>query len=135
MSSYFTLELDTTSPSLEIFAPDYTMKDTETEIRITANENLSTFQEIYIIDSLGQRHDHIFAYQGNVFAGILNFNNFPSGPATIYAYLKDDLYNLASITKTIAVISDQVLKIITDELSNKFSLREYTLLDLVNMEY
>ena len=67
--SYIYLTLDTTPPELSIFVPSYTTKTALTPIRIQSNESLSTYQEIYIIDALGNRHDLTFAHEDNLLVG------------------------------------------------------------------
>lgn len=105
MSSFFYLELDTSSPNIEIYAPSYTTQDSKTMITIESNEPLSDFQEIYIIDSLGDRHDLTFLHDGNKFTGDMYLTNYPLGISTIYARLQDDVGNMSDVvSKPINVI-------------------------------
>lgn len=124
--SYLLLELDTTPPEIEIIAPRYTTHDITNEITITANEPLSSFQEIYTIDSQGNRFNHTFKHNGNEFIGSIRFNELSFGVATIYAQLKDEVGNpSALVSKPIEIkeslsrlnlsISDSCRNITTSE--------------------
>ncbi|MBU8908490.1 hypothetical protein [Desertibacillus haloalkaliphilus] len=104
MPSSFVLELDTTPPTLEITAPSYTVPSQETEIIIEANEPLDEFQDIYIIDGKGTRHDVIFQFGKDHFYGKLSFSQMSIGIATIYVRLKDEVHNLSAVyEKTIDI--------------------------------
>lgn len=96
MSNFFMLELDTTGPQIDIYMPTYTLSYIETEIRIQSNENLALYQDIYIIDSKNERRKYIFEHCGDYLLGKITFNEYPSGIVTIYARLKDDVYNFSN---------------------------------------
>ena len=106
MASYFELELDTTPPQLTIIAPNYTIIGLDTDITIESNEALSSYQDIYIIDSLGVKHNRTFLkVDENTFQETINFSNIAHGIATIYCRLKDESDNMSSIySKTINVL-------------------------------
>jgi hypothetical protein len=106
MSSYFTLTLDTTGPIIQIYAPSYSSKESNNIITVVGNETLSNFQDIYIIDSQGARHDVTFSFDGvNTFTGSIVFNGFPIGVSTIFAQLQDDVGNFSNIaTAHISII-------------------------------
>lgn len=95
-NNFFTLELDTTGPEIEIFMPNYTLPSIETEIIIQSNEQLSQYQEIYLIDSENKRYDFIFENRGNYLYGSTYFNNIAFGISTIHARLKDDVDNYSN---------------------------------------
>lgn len=97
MSSSFALELDTTSPVIEIVSPQYTIPQIETDIFVRASEGLSAYQEFYIIDAQNRRHDLIFYHDGDQYHGIHNFNDIALGIAKIYARVKDDVGNISSL--------------------------------------
>lgn len=104
MNNYFTLTLDTTGPIINIIAPSYTTPQTSDEISIVANETLSTYQEFYIVDSAGVRHDLTFDYEGDRFVGLVSFSGYPFGTATIYARVKDEVMNISElVSKTISI--------------------------------
>lgn len=95
--SYFTLVLDTTPPEVEIIAPWYTTAHADTHIYIIADELLDTWQEIYVIDSTGKRHDFIFDYEGDRLYGMVKFSQVASGIATIYARVRDEVHNISAL--------------------------------------
>jgi hypothetical protein len=102
--SYIVLELDTTPPEIEIYAPRYTTREILNEIKIISNEKLSAFQDIYIIDSKNNRHDYTFEYSENEFIGFVQFNELSYGMATIYVTVKDEVYNRSAlVSKTIEI--------------------------------
>lgn len=93
MSSYIVIALDATGPDIEIIAPQYTSPNIFTEIRIQANELLAKWQEVYIIDSAGMRHDLIFEHTGDCLVGEVVLNFCALGLVTIYAQVKDEVLN------------------------------------------
>lgn len=111
MSSFFAIQLDTTPPQIEIISPSYTTQYSLIEIRIQSNEPLEQSQEIYIIDSIGNRHDLTFLYQTTEYVGYVSFNNYPVGIGTIYARLTDEVGNVSELTsKTINIVKSEYLK-------------------------
>lgn len=116
MSSYFTLTLDTTPPGIEITAPWYTTIHADTHIYIIANETLDIWQEIYIIDSAGQRHDFIFVHQGDRLYGVIKFSQVAQGIATIYARVRDTVHNVSALmSKAIEIKAGAKVFIFTAE--------------------
>jgi hypothetical protein len=112
MASFFYIDLDLTPPELEISAPKYTTINSFSDIIIYGNEKLDTFQEIYAIDSKGNRKDFIFSYDNNKFIGRISFSQFPIGIATIYAKAKDSVFNESSLyRKDIEIKEDNVLSL------------------------
>jgi len=97
MANFFKVELDTTPPSVSITAPSYTIPHIDTEIIITANEPLDKYQEFFIVDSAGTRHDLIFDYRGDSFRGVIDFWDYALGIATVYARVRDEVHNLSEI--------------------------------------
>jgi len=98
MSSYLLIDLDTTKPEIFIYAPRYTTEEITNVITIEANEALSTYQEIYVIDSAGQRHDYTFEKESdNNFVGRIRFNNLPLGIAIIHARVTDEVDNVSDL--------------------------------------
>lgn len=127
MGNYFYLELDTTSPFIEIMAPSYTTPQTYVEITIQANETLSTYQEIYAIDSKGVRHDITLNYRYTKFTGTVLFTNMPFGFVTIYARVKDEVGNLSNIAiKSVNLIQSNTLSLEIGAYSNKLLLLNNT---------
>lgn len=108
MSSFVYIELDTKSPNLEIYAPSYTTTDLDNTIILESDESLSGFQEIYLIDSEGVRHDYTFNNDGNMLIGKVNFTNFPLGIATIYARVKDEVDNVSELISKLIDIKESL---------------------------
>lgn len=127
MSSFFTLTLDTTPPTFEIYSPQYTQKEIETEIRIVANENLSINHEIYLIDSLGERYNYTFLLSDNEFIGKVQFTNVNYGIATIYVTVYDEVLNKSSLlSKAINIIGGQKLKLDINDFTNVMIIKDKT---------
>lgn len=126
MASYFALELDTTPPLVEIYAPMYTVVGIDNEIEVVANEELSPYQEIYIIDNLGVRHNLIFHHEGDRFLGIVNFDGYPQGSAYIYAIVRDTLLNESHVSygsiDIISGIDAMRMTIVTDDITREITI-------------
>lgn len=108
MSNYITLELDTTEPILEIYSPSYTIREVDVEVSITSNESLDNWQETYLIDENGIRHDYNFHIEGNQIVGLLNFNGFPLGLARLYIRVRDEVHNISSVYSKIITIRNSI---------------------------
>lgn len=128
MASFFMLELDTTPPAVSITVPNYTIPHVDTEIMVVANEPLDNFQEIYIVDSAGVRHDAIFEFQGDSFRGVVDFCDCALGIATIYARVRDEVHNLSEVAMaTIDVKQAAKVFISITEKSREIAAREKTM--------
>lgn len=105
MSSYVIVELDTTAPHIDIYAPRYTTRDVVNIITIESNETLADYQEIYIVDSNEVRHDLTFNRESDTrYVGAVRFNNISIGIVQIFARMKDEVDNFSnSVIKTIEV--------------------------------
>ncbi|UGO46257.1 hypothetical protein PQE74_gp174 [Bacillus phage vB_BanS_Chewbecca] len=102
--NYIIVELDTTAPTIEIYAPAYTVREASVEVTIEANEFIGTPNEIYVIDESGARHDYTFRRDGNQLTGILDFNGFPLGLARLFVRVKDTVDNVSELyEKTITI--------------------------------
>lgn len=105
--NYFVLELDTTSPVIEIQCPDYTTQREPLPIVIQADEALDSWHDVFIIDSQGTRHDVIITLNGDRFEGSISFNGVHHGMATIFARSRDEVFNVSNIAqKAILVLAD-----------------------------
>jgi hypothetical protein len=110
MSSYVLITLDTTAPNPKVFVPSYTTKSARTPITIEADEQLASYQDIYIIDAAGVRHNLTFLHNGDSLVGELYFNDYALGIATIYIRVKDRVDNLSPIISTsFNIIDSEVL--------------------------
>ena len=115
MSSFLYIELDTTPPEIEIIAPSYTTTDLLNTIKIEADENISDYQEIYVIDSNGDRHDYTFKKEkANLLIGQISFFNFPFGLSTIYVRLKDNVDNTSELISKSIIIRETLTLLTLD---------------------
>lgn len=128
MKNYFIVELDTTPPQLEIYAPNYTSPDIATEIIIKSNEPLLNYQDIYIIDTRGIRHDLTFWFNGkDELIGRTTLNNMDLGIVTLYCRLKDEVANTSALySKTINLIEGNKLIVELEEMTRCLDLEERT---------
>lgn len=117
ISSYVLIELDTTPPKIDIYAPRYTTRSFENLITIESNDILDSFQEIYVIDSLGNRHDYTFLRQERRLFGTVKFNSLPLGTVTLFAKIKDDVGNESVLYQTRIELKENLstLKLETSE--------------------
>lgn len=114
--SYFILTLDTTSPEVEIYMPSYTTRYIIDEIRVVANEPLSLHSEIYIIDSVGKRHDLTFRLKGNEYIGLVQFDGYPLGISTLYAQVYDIGWNKSPlVSKSFQIIKSEEINLQTSD--------------------
>jgi hypothetical protein len=100
LANFFTLELDTTGPEIAVTAPAYTIPEIETEMTVQATEQLGTYQEFYLIDAAGARHDLIFEHVGDAYRGVHNFSGVALGICTLYARVKDEVDNWSPLRST-----------------------------------
>lgn len=99
--SWLQVELDLTPPTVQIHAPSILLTKSIEAITIEANEALDTKHSIYIIDSLGTRHDYTFTLEANknTLFNNINFEDFPNGIATIFVVVYDEVLNKSSLYK------------------------------------
>lgn len=115
MASYIKLELDTMPPKINIYLPPYTTNQSINEIIIESDESLSNYQDIYVIDSNGNRHDYNFEKTNdNQFEGIVKFSDLPIGIAVIYARMKDEVDNFSDIVSKSFVIKESLTLLYLD---------------------
>lgn len=105
---YIIVELDTTAPTIEIYAPAYTTREASVEITVNANETLGSSNEIYIIDESGTRHDYTFDLHGNQMVGVIDFNGFPLGLAKLFVRVKDTVDNVSELYEKVITIKDSL---------------------------
>lgn len=106
MAGFFLLELDTTGPDIVVNSPNYTTKDNPLDIIVSADEDLlDGFQDFYIIDQYGERHDLILSYGEREYVGKITLSSFDNGIVTFYARVKDEVGNLSALaSKAIQII-------------------------------
>ena len=130
MPSFFLLELDTTAPTISIALPTWTTRTTVPVI-ITSNEDLDNFQDIYMVDSEGNRFDSTFLYLDDSFEGIVDFSSAASGRATIYARLRDTVRNEITAEATILVTAEWGARLnVTSEIDTQEIVLSETIQDL-----
>lgn len=96
--AYFQLELDTTGPEISINVPSYVLSSADLDIVIQANEPLEpSYQEFYLIDSLGQRHNFILTHFDTYYKGKLSMDGMSLGVATLYAKVQDTVLNFSPL--------------------------------------
>lgn len=116
MSASFVLELDTGGPQLNVVGPYYTVPYAHTEFVIEASETLGTWQDIYVIDSGGNKHPLIMTIAGKTCTGSYNFADCTLGIATLYIRLEDDVHNLSETAQfTINILLGGIVSIIARE--------------------
>jgi hypothetical protein len=137
MSNYIRIQLDTTLPEVEILAPNYTTREEVNSIIIQANEALSTYQEVYVIDNNGNRYDYTFNHQGDHLTGQITFNDLPYGVTTIYAQVKDVVWNQSHlVSKSINLIeSTDLLSMETEFRVNNLDFTLYNPHLVQSLEY
>jgi hypothetical protein len=113
MASFFKLTLDTTSPEIEVFVPQYVLSSGDLDITVQGNEELDpSYQEFYLIDSKGQQHPFILTYFDKQFKGKVSLFNIPTGLLTVHIGVKDSVLNPSPvITKTLSVLKGARTKI------------------------
>lgn len=105
---YIIVELDTTAPTIEIYAPAYTTREASVEITVSANETLGRSNEVYIIDESGTRHDYTFDLFDNQMVGVIDFNGFPLGLARLFVRVKDTVDNVSELYEKVITIKDSL---------------------------
>lgn len=98
MSSYVIVELDTTAPHIDIYAPRYTTRESLNIITIESDEALAEYQDVYVLDKNGDRHNFTFNRDtDNQYIGIIKFNTMPLGIVQIFARMKDEVDNFSNV--------------------------------------
>lgn len=118
-NNWLELELDTTAPILDIYTPQYVKRDLLTEFIIYSNEEISTAQEIYLIDSQSKRYDLNFHLENEKkLIGLFNFHGFPIGICHLYCRLSDKLGNKTCmyIKKILVITSSDSFNITIDKI-------------------
>lgn len=109
MTSYVLIEFDRKAPTIQIYAPQYTTTEIVNLIIIEADETLSTYQEFYAIDSLGNRHNYTFFRDSRTtYIGRVRFNNLPHGIITFYARVKDQVDNVSRLESVTIEVKEEL---------------------------
>lgn len=121
MSDFFTIELDTTAPGIEISMPAYTGRENWNEIIIQSDEVLDTKQEFYFVDSTGNSKPVTFWQEDTRFFGEIRFNDFPNGIATLVAIVWDEVDNPSAVAeKSINILGNSLAGTVDLQLQHRF---------------
>lgn len=111
MSSFLTVNLDTTKPSVEIYAPEYVATNSIMEIMVMANEDLDIFQDIYMSYE-GVSVPLTFSQENNKFKGLVSLHGIPEGMLEISVQVRDVVHNLSDkVVKTVNALESKRLKL------------------------
>jgi hypothetical protein len=107
-NSFVQVYLDTTAPILTLHYPVTITENATETITIISNEPLSPNHEIVIIDHLKVEHHYTFSLLNDkkTLTGVISFDGYPKGIATLYVRAKDEVLNQTSTYKGIINISD-----------------------------
>ena len=111
MSSFLTVNLDTTKPSVEIYAPNYVATNSIMEVLIVANENLDIYQDVQMVYG-DISTSLIFSQENNKFKGLVSLHGIPEGKLEISVQVRDTVYNMSDkVVKTINALENKGLKL------------------------
>lgn len=108
MASFIIVELDTTAPQVEIYAPTFTTREVPVEINIEASETITSPQEVYVLDEYNVRRNYSFYVEDNMLTGTINFADYPFGLARLYVRVSDTVGNISDIYEKIITIKSSV---------------------------
>lgn len=106
MTNNFLLELDTTPPEVSVVVDQRMVKDITYGALVSSNEQLDNWQDIYLIDKEGARHNLIFSHYGSSLEGEFTVNELAYGLAHLHINLRDEVHNAVEVTVPI-YIDDQ----------------------------
>jgi hypothetical protein len=115
--NWFYLEKDTTPPVICIDTASRISPDSIVPIKFIANEPLSNFQSIFIVDAEGTRHPYIFEYVKDI-CTYEGFEGYLSGFSVLYGEFKDEVDNpsvIASKVIYVGYLSDVIGKLSISE--------------------
>lgn len=120
MANYFSIELDTTEPTLEINTPPYIIVNNPDIITIESNEDVSDYQNIYLLDKNNIKYNLVFAkVNSKELLGTISLDNSFNGDIELFVQLEDTVGNLSElIIQKIRVFNSNgslELKLETDE--------------------
>jgi hypothetical protein len=127
MSSYFTLELDTTPPIVEIHAPNYVINGHYLEFKVSANEKIDPGRFIaQAIDNGSNRYPIILNWEEDeqLFSGLIDTYGFVDGITNIEVTLFDNVHNQSTATKALKVYkSISEIKLTTKKYENTINIK------------
>lgn len=111
MSSFLTVNLDTTKPSVEIHAPEYVATNSIMEVLIIANEDLDIYQDIQMVYG-DISIPLIFSQENNKLKGLVSLHGVPEGMLEISVQVRDIVHNLSDkVVKTVNALENKGLKL------------------------
>ena len=111
MSSFLTVNLDTTKPSVEIYAPNYVATNSIMEVLIVANENLDIYQDVQMVYG-DISIPLIFSQENNKLKGLVSLHGIPEGMLEISVQVRDIVHNLSDkVVKTVNALENKGLKL------------------------
>lgn len=143
MANYFQLELDTTPPIINAYLESEVAQTTSAHIFIETNESLLEYQDIYCIDSIGNRFALTFhKFNDTQLYGEIQVGDMALGITSLYIILKDVVGNTSEqlvkyfdITQQISIqlMIDDFLFMRQEISSNNLKLKYNEATTLVNM--
>lgn len=109
MSNFITLELDTTPPEIEIYAPRYVINGNYLEFRVSANEAVDTGKTIaYAVDNGQNEYPIVLEWdsENNEFIGLVDTFGFENGIAKVVVRLWDEVHNASTTEKVFKVLGN-----------------------------
>ena len=111
MSSFLTVNLDTTKPSVEIYAPNYVATNSIMEVLIVANEDLDIYQDVQMVYG-DISIPLIFSQENNKLKGLVSLHGVPEGMLEISVQVRDIVHNLSDkVVKTVNALENKGLKL------------------------
>ena len=111
MSSFLTVNLDTTKPSVEIYAPNYVATNSIMEVLIVANEDLDIYQDVQMVYG-NISIPLIFSQENNKLKGLVSLHGVPEGTLEISVQVRDVVHNLSDkVVKTVNALENKGLKL------------------------
>ena len=111
MSSFLTVNLDTTKPSVEIYAPNYVATNSIMEVLIIANEDLDIYQDVQMVYG-DISIPLIFSQENNKLKGLVSLHGVPEGMLEISVQVRDIVHNLSDkVVKTVNALENKGLKL------------------------
>lgn len=142
MSSFLNITLDTTSPLVDVFAPEYAPIGSYMEVEIIANEDLDIYQDIYLICN-NKKIPLTFLQKNNKLKGVVSLHGFTEGTLYLYVQVRDIVHNVSNrVVKTINLVENKGLllsdKIYLQNISNNIQIlqqnNKFVCFDMVTIQ-
>jgi len=138
MSSWFTIELDTTGPEINVYTQTWVTINNNLYVSVEYNEPLDTgWYTAILTDSNKQPHNIILRDVGGILVGSLQILSIPEGSAFLEVRVRDQVNNLSNLVKqrieilpqavlTISLMEPEVTEIEVKECKTGMVLNEVT---------